>query len=29
MNFMIKTKPKNVAPVAEPETGRPAGTGEE
>src|SRR5437016_10346118 len=29
MNFMIKTKPKNVAPVAEPEAGRPAGTGEE
>ena len=29
MNFMIKTKPKNAAPVAEPETGRPAGTGEE
>src|ERR1700682_5594115 len=29
MNFMIKTKPRNPAPVAEPETGRPAGTGEE
>jgi hypothetical protein len=29
MNFMIKTKPRNPPPVAEPETGRPAGTGEE
>src|ERR1700682_4726230 len=29
MNFMIKTKPRNPAPVAEPERGRPAGTGEE
>jgi hypothetical protein len=29
MNFMIRTKKQNVAPVAEPETGRPAGTGEE
>jgi hypothetical protein len=29
MNFMIRTKKPNTAPVAEPETGRPAGTGEE
>ncbi len=29
MNFMIRTKKQNPAPVAEPETGRPAGTGEE
>jgi len=29
MNFMIKTKTRDLAPVAEPETGRPAGTGEE
>jgi hypothetical protein len=29
MNFMIRTKKQNTAPVAEPETGRPAGTGEE
>jgi hypothetical protein len=28
MNFMIRTKRQNAAPV-EPETGRPAGTGEE
>ena len=26
---MIQTKPRNEAPVAEPEAGRPAGTGEE
>ena len=29
MNFMIRTRKQNIAPVAEPETGRPAGTGEE
>jgi hypothetical protein len=29
MNFMIHPKKQNPAPVAEPETGRPAGTGEE
>src|SRR5947199_5905873 len=29
MNFMIRTKAQNTTPVAEPETGRPAGTGEE
>jgi len=29
MHFMIKTKKQNIEPVAEPETGRPAGTGEE
>ena len=29
MNFMIRTKVPNTTPVAEPETGRPAGTGEE
>src|SRR3977135_4733864 len=29
MNFMIRTKKQNPAPVAEPETGRPAGHGEE
>jgi hypothetical protein len=29
MNFMIRTKKQNTAPVAEPEAGRPAGTGEE
>jgi hypothetical protein len=29
MNFMIRTKKQSTAPVAEPETGRPAGTGEE
>src|SRR5258708_6185323 len=29
MNFMIRTRKQNTAPVAEPETGRPAGTGEE
>jgi hypothetical protein len=29
MNFMIRTRKQNPAPVAEPETGRPAGTGEE
>jgi hypothetical protein len=27
--FMIRTKTPTTAPVAEPETGRPAGTGEE
>ncbi len=29
MNFMIRPKKQNPGPVAEPETGRPAGTGEE
>ncbi len=29
MNFMIKPRKQNPAPVAEPETGRPAETGEE
>jgi hypothetical protein len=29
MNFMIKTKMRNPAQVAEPETGHPAGSGEE
>src|SRR5205809_6477964 len=29
MNFMIRTKAQNTTPVAEPETGRPAGTGKE
>jgi hypothetical protein len=29
MNFMIRTKAQNATPVAEPETGRPAGSGEE
>ena len=29
MYFMIRTKAQTTAPVAEPETGRPAGTGEE
>jgi type II secretory pathway component PulM len=29
MNFMIKPRKQNPAPVAEPETGRPARTGEE
>jgi hypothetical protein len=29
MNFMIRTRKQNLAPVAEPEAGRPAGTGEE
>ena len=29
MNFMIHPRKQNPAPVAEPETGRPAGTGEE
>src|SRR5258707_9965581 len=29
MNFMIRTKKQSPAPVAEPEAGRPAGTGEE
>jgi len=29
MNFMIRPRKQNTAPVAEPETGRPAGTGEE
>ncbi len=29
MNFMIQPRKQNPAPVAEPETGRPAGTGEE
>jgi len=29
MNFMIRPRKQNPAPVAEPETGRPAGTGEE
>jgi hypothetical protein len=29
MNFMIRPRKQNAAPVAEPETGRPAGTGEE
>lgn len=29
MNFVIRPRKSNTAPVAEPETGRPAGTGEE
>jgi hypothetical protein len=29
MHFVIRTRKQNPAPVAEPETGRPAGTGEE
>jgi hypothetical protein len=29
MNFMIRPRKQNTTPVAEPETGRPAGTGEE
>jgi type II secretory pathway component PulM len=29
MNFMIRPRKQNSAPVAEPEAGRPAGTGEE
>jgi hypothetical protein len=29
MNFMIRQKKPNTAPVAEPEMGRPAGSGEE
>ena len=29
MNFMIRSRKPNTTPVAEPETGRPAGTGEE
>ena len=29
MNFVIRTRKQNPAPVAEPETGRPAETGEE
>jgi hypothetical protein len=29
MNFMIRTSKPNTTPVAEPETGRPAGSGEE
>ncbi len=29
MNFMIQPRKQNTAPVAEPEAGRPAGTGEE
>ncbi len=29
MNFMIRPKKQNPGPVAEPEAGRPAGTGEE
>jgi hypothetical protein len=29
MNFMIQPRTQNPVPVAEPETGRPAGTGEE
>src|SRR5437016_14412618 len=29
MNFMIRPRKQNPAPVAEPETGRPAGSGEE
>jgi hypothetical protein len=29
MNFIIRPRKPNPAPVAEPETGRPAGTGEE
>ena len=29
MNFMIRSRKPNTAPVAEPEAGRPAGTGEE
>src|SRR6266404_4806938 len=29
MNFMIRPRKQNTTPVAEPETGRPAGSGEE
>jgi hypothetical protein len=29
MNFMIRPRKQNTAPVAEPEAGRPAGSGEE
>jgi len=29
VNFMIRTKAQNAAPVAEPESGKPAKTGEE
>jgi len=29
MNFMIQPRKQNIAPVAEPEAGLPAGTGEE
>jgi len=29
MNFMIRPRKQNPAPAVEPETGRPAGTGEE
>jgi len=29
MNFLIRPRKQNPAPVAEPEAGRPAGTGEE
>jgi hypothetical protein len=29
MNFMIRPRKQNTAPVAEPETGRPAASGEE
>ena len=29
MNFMIRTKTQSAPPIAEPEAGRPAGTGEE
>jgi hypothetical protein len=29
MNFMIRTKPRNTTSLAEPDAGRPAGTGEE
>jgi hypothetical protein len=29
MNFMIRPRKQNTVPVAEPEAGRPAGTGEE
>ena len=29
MYFMIRTRTQNAAPVAEPESGRPAGSGEE
>jgi len=29
MNFMIHTRKRNTEPVAEPEAGRPAGSGEE
>ena len=29
MNFMIRPRKQNTAPIAEPEAGRPAGSGEE